>query len=429
MTEQEERAQILAGTDSIGNAVIDATSETVAAMATGAQPPAAQPPAAQPPAAQPPAAQPPAAQPPAAQPPVDELTLGFLDSIGKAPETVVRPPKEEVAPQVPVSDEELHAVEQQAQVDPRVGHAFSKYRIENKTLLEENEALKAKLQEESGSLSGEARVKISDEIAAKEARIKELEDLVGRVNLEASPSFKARYDGRVQSIISKLSQALTQFAAVDPAKAEATARGYLNATPEALTDALSDTSNVVAGMITNAWQETQGVLIERKAALDEWKNTSSAIEITGSAESTKAKIAARKTAAAAALREAAEGGCFVYTDNGTPETQQAAAKYRSAFAGFVQTATEDELIRKAADGFAAPTMQYIIREQARKIAALEQQMGTTAGMTELGVSPSNGMPEKVAPVTDRRFDNNNISELRESLVEDTVQQLQGSFRR
>jgi hypothetical protein len=406
MTEQEERAAILADDRTIDGVVADTTDAATIALASNAQPPAAQPPVV----------------------PVDDLTASFLKSIGKTPETPVKPPEGDEPARVPVSDEELSAVERQAQMDPRVGHAFSKYRVENKTLAEENEALKASLQEADGSLDGEARVKIADEIKAKETRIQELEELVGRVNLEASPAFKSRFDGRVQSVLSKLAQSLVQFASVDPDKAEEAAKGYLNATPEALTEALGDTSNVVAGMITNAWQETQGVLIERKSALDEWKNTSSALDVEGSAESTKAKITARKVAAEAALREAAEGGCFVYMDKGTPETKQAAEQYRGAFAGFVQSATEDELIRKAADGFAAPTMQYIIQEQARKIASMEGQMGAVVDASNLGVSPSRGAPPKPAPATDPRFDTDNMTELRDALVEDTVVEMQGMFR-
>lgn len=75
----------------------------------------------------------------------------------------------------------------------------------------------------------------------------------------------------------------------------------------------------------------------------------------------------------AALEAAAKVGSPVFNP-GDDETKKLSDEVAEAFRGFAQTATEEQLMHAAAEGFAAPVLYQAIEDQAATIAGLRQRL-------------------------------------------------------
>lgn len=324
--------------------------------------------------------------------PQADLTDGFLASIGAAiPQAA--PQVDSPAPADIVDASEVDAIEKASKLNSRIGHTFAKLRASEK----EARAKLVEMEARIGTETGAARDALQRQIEEKETMIKDLEERLGRVNLEASPAFQSKFDNRIKAIEGRLAKNLSQFAQVGDDKAAEAASALLKATPEALNERLSKLPPAVAGAVLNSWQDAHDVATERASALAEWRKTLTAVELEDRQTRTQGDIKQRRDVALKAIEDAAGTGCFVYSDIGTPESKEAVTKYREAFLGFVQTADHGELIRKAADGFAAPTLYRVIDLQKDRIRQLETELASRNGASVLPVSPSMGTPPPRVP--------------------------------
>ena len=306
-------------------------------------------------------------------------------------------------------------------------HAFAQLRADRKTLkaqlTEREQALAAK--DAELKRIGEERAKFAESIAAREKEVTELQEQIGKVNLEAAPQFREKFDGRLALIKTKLTSGLTSFGKSSPEEAAALADRLMNASPTEIAESLEKASPLVAGLVMNAWQDAQTVQAERTAAVSEWRKTSATLKLTEVQSNTQESVRQRQSLAEKALAEAS-ADCFVYRDVGTPESKQSAEQYRQAFQGFVQGASQEDLVRKAADGFAAPTLYRILQLQADRIRQLEAatSAGNNAGRIPIG-TPSNtqaaAAPTKAVP------EGMNVMEAAESAAARAVRVIQSSM--
>lgn len=322
-------------------------------------------------------------------PPLDPLVQGALSAFNAdlVPPPPAEPPAPESAPEPEMTPEEQEAVEEEARRNPQAGRVFARLRAEVKEArrrAEDAERARAEFQAQQEKL-GEERARFAKELEEKDRAVADLQERLGRVNLEASPKFQQKYDLRIQESIGRLANNLVKWGKVEQDKASQLATRLVRSTPDQLDAELSKVSPAIAGMVMSAWQDVQGISTERQAALQEWKKSMAALKIEETQNMTQEAIRQRQALAEKAVEEAAGSGCFVYRDIGTPESKAASKQYRDAFAGFVQNATQSELVRKAADGFAAPTLYQVIKLQADRIKQLEASAVSRRAVSELPV--------------------------------------------
>ena len=368
---------------------------------------------------QPPTAQPQAPVQPATEaPPVsDDLVTGALAALGARQEAAPTPPADDSA----VDPAEEEAILNASKTNAKLGHTFAKLRTDVKDYKQKVAALQTELAEKKDG--GEAQALLQQQIDEKNKALVDMEDRLGKVSLESSPAFQAKYDGRVGQVGQKLGQSLVQFANVEADKAPGVVREFLRSTPQQLDKKLEGLSPSIAGLVMNAWQEAHGIVAERDAAIKEWRKTSAATEMESHNSQTQENIKARQDAALAALDDAAGNGCFVYKDIGTPESKKSSENYRNAFQGFVQTAEHKELVRKAADGFAAPALYKVIDMQSSRIKEL---MGMLRGESTESQMPISGHFEEAAPPPRRvEAPTGTARELRDNAAARAAQALKG----
>ena len=361
-------------------------------------------------------------------PATDDLVAASLRAMGIDPGEQPAPrAAEEAAIADPLSEAEAAAAEASVRGDVKTGHAFAKLRASEREARVKFAELKAKYDEalKSGTITGAEKAEFAKAVEERDAVIKQLEEQVGRVNLEASPAFREKYDGKIARIGSRLTDSLVQFAKVEQDKAASVARALLSASPEQLDAQLAGLQPSVAGIVMGAWQEARELMTAKGAALAEWRKVALAEEHERARMQTEGDIRKRKEVAQAAVDGAAEAGCFVYRDLGTPETREAAGKFRDAFAGFVQTADHAALVRKAADGFAAPVLYNIIDRQKARIQELEAAIGNRNEVSTLPISGGGGgdMRPPAAP----RVDSRPASAQRDAIALDAARLLKAAF--
>jgi len=365
-----------------GNETVHAAGDIARDMVVGnlasLQTPAGAPPA--PPAAPaaPPATPPvavPVATPPAGTPPAVAGTppaaLGSLsDRFTKPPEEIAaaktaagQPPAAPAAPEPPAP--ELEGAPDKAR------HAFARLRTERNQferdlqakakLLSDVEIARDQLAQEKVTLLADRDKAIQDRDA--------LQDRLGRISLAESPAFQQKYTQKETEIEARLASALVKFGRVTPEAAPAKARDLLRAPTDALTGLTKDMQPTVQGAVMMLASEFADINTQKTLELDNWRKTSAAMGMEAVRENTIRSAEQRRSWADAAIDAARKIGnpVFAATDaEGVKLAESAAA----AFQGFVQTATEEQLTRAAAEGFVAPLLYDTI---AQLTMALQQQ--------------------------------------------------------
>lgn len=365
-------AQPQAPAPQVGQIVIPQPVNTVQVPPQMLQPQAPQPQAPQ--APQP--AQPPA-QPPA-RPPVDLSKIA--DRFSKLPEAP--------APAAPASVDtipEAPAVGPDGKPDAKAAHAYAQLRSTAKRYEKEIvPALEqAKAAETVARQAAEAKVTaILAEKEKLEADKQGLIEKVGRLSLVESPQFQEKYGVRESAIRSKLAAALSSIQRVEPAQAEAMASRLLKASsdPETLGQLIADFHPRAAGAVEFAAQEFAALDQERGQELSNWRQSGLASGVQEAREAVIRSAEDRRKMAVDALEFArAAGNPFMAFDPADAEAATQAAGLGDAFQGFVQTASEEQLVKAAAEGFTAPLLYAQIEQQRTEIEALQSQIQSFRG--------------------------------------------------
>jgi hypothetical protein len=305
----------------------------------------------------------------------------------KAPEQqpVVPSVTEPLPPEEPPGD---------PRVDPRAAHAYAQLRSENakfkRELIPSLEAAKKTAEDANTALAAKL-VKIEEEKRASDAEKTTLLERLGQVSLTESPQFREKYGSRELLITNKLTGALTKFAGLTPEQAQQFAQsvGQLN-TPEDIAAATADMHPSVAGAVLLAAQELGALDEERRMEVSNWRQSLAASEVTGAREAVVRNAAERSRLAEDALEFAKQLGSPVYASP-DPEDAEIARETSDNFRAFAQTATEQELLRAAAEGFSAPVLYKAIEMRDGVIEDLRQQLQ--------GYRHASGMPVRSPSVT------------------------------
>ena len=318
--------------------------------------------------AQPAAAVPaPAPAPAPAKPAVDPSALagryGKKDPAA-APE---RPPSVDTLPETPPEGD-------------KAGHTWAALRSAAKRF--EKEIVPALERDKAAEAAArkEAEDKVAAILAEKERLAQEKDQLlekVGQLSLTESPKFKEKYGTREAEIRAKLAKTLAQTQRAEPGQADALAGKLLAlaSDPAALAQALDDLHPRAVGAVDFAVQEWAALDQERRQELADWRQTGLASGIEASREAVIQSAEERRRLSESAIGFARRAGNPVLTaDAADPESAARVAEIESAFHGFMQSASQDQLSQAAAEGFVAPFLYARITEQDGEIASLQEQL-------------------------------------------------------
>lgn len=307
-----------------------------------------------------------------------------------------QPPPEQVAP---VTDSVLEAAKAPEAGQPpekKEGYAWAKLRTEAKAA----ETAAAKYQTEAAQAREEAKraseekAQLAAELETRKQRELELVEKVGRLSLAESPDFQQKYDLRMAEVQTKLSKALVKFAGTDEKDAAAQARQIMESDPKKLPDILSDLNPGVAGMILGYTSEAAAIDEARTQELSNWRQTGAAASVGEARRSVVEQAESRRKMSAEAVEAAKALGNPVYTAE-DPRVREVAAAIEQEFHGFVQTATEEQLIRAASEGYTAPYLYDVLNQQQAEITELKNLLAgrTRAANPPLFASPAFAQPQ------------------------------------
>lgn len=372
------------------------------------------------PSTQPPAQPPqPAVQPgqPAPLPADVKSKLGNRFS-GESTEPIFKPVEAPLPPAEPPPTEE-----------PPVGttpqaHAFAQLRSENarykREILPAAEAAKKAAEEAKAAAEGKVAAILAEKTALEQEKTSLLEQL-GRVSLTESPQFKEKYGSKELTITQKLTGALQKFAGMTPeqsAEFASQVRQSVNDV-DGLTRATSELHPAVAGAAMIAAQEYAAIEEEMKQEVTNWRQTSAATSVQQSRQAVVQSAEERKRLADEGIEFAKRQGnpVFASTD---PEEAAEVADVMDAFHGFIQSATEGELVKAASEGFTAPFLYQRLAQKEQEIAELHQQLHGFRQAVGIPVGPTQfqqAQPRPAAPVANA---NETTEEIAFRFAADTV---------
>lgn len=326
---------------------------------------------------------------------VDPTAIAARFTNPQAPQPPAQAPVEASKPQDPEPDP-AQFVTADGRPDKQA-HAFAKLRYEAKQF-ERQAADSKRLADEAAAERTRLATENSAIVEAKASAERERDELrerLGKISLSESPQFQEKYGGREATLEARLAKGLTKYAGVtDPAQALAKARDMLRASPERLQGLVDDMHPSVQGMALLAASEFAALDEERQQELANWRQTSAALGVQEARAGAVRSIEERRRMADAALTAAATVGNPVFAAS-DPEAKAVGDQVAEAFRGFAQTATEEQLMHAAAEGFAAPVLYQTIEDQATQIAELSVRIAAFDRARSVPMSPFHAPPPAV----------------------------------
>ena len=280
----------------------------------------------------------------------------------------------------------------------KAAHAFAKLRHENTQLSRQMAEQKAKLDEETATRTQLAKERA--DIQADRDRVAQdrdaLQERLGKVSLAESPEFQRKYSTREAELQGKLSSALVKFAGVDQAQALVKAREMLTAEPSALQELVKDLHPHLQGAVVMASAEYATINEQKTQELNDWRKNSAALNVESARTDVIRSVEQRRKWAETALDAARTLGNPLY-NAADPADVQTATAVSEAFRGFAQTATEEQLLRAAAEGFSAPVLYETISQQSQMIQDLTNRLAAFDRARSVPMFPANIQPPAPVP--------------------------------
>jgi hypothetical protein len=330
---------------------------------------------------------------PAAPAPVD---ISKLADRFTAPPGQATPPAAPPAPPADVPPPDPAAFRNADGTPDKGAYAFAQLRHNNSVLTRQVRAA-----DERAAAAETARQTLAQQHSEVVAQLQQatkdkadLQEKVGRLSLEESPEFQARYTAKAGELQAQVAQLLVRFSGSDPQKAETRAKELLALPTDRLAEAVADLHPSVQGAVTLAASNAAALAEQRALELKNWRQTAAAIGVEAARTEVLRTAEDRRRIATEALAAARAAGNPLFTTSDAAGVQQA-QELETAFQGFMQIATPEQLARAAAEGFGAPLLYQTIGEQQERIVALEAQVRAYTQARNVPMFPS--FP--TAPVT------------------------------
>lgn len=353
-----------------------------------------------------------AAQPQQPQPQQPASTAPAALSLSAAPVTSDTVAGQFAAPKVaePAAEPDASAAAQPAaestEAQPPEGfndqqaHAWAALRAQARQareaarrLQQENEGLRR----QSEAIAAE-KAKLAEAARAKEDKVHELEEHVGKVDLSQSPEFKARYDKPLESIYSEIGSLIHDNAAnadgapLEGAELQAAVERVATSDDAGFQSTVQSLPQEVQGALLLERQKINRISVERENALADWRKTRSGLE-QSSVEQQVLESSRRRS-------EQAEKAIEAVTKL-TPPDQRIpvlsipffADDVKNTIEGFkarMQTATDDELALAACRGAFVPVLQRALAKALEEKRQVEDAYYSIRGAVRPPVYPTAG---------------------------------------
>jgi hypothetical protein len=362
-----------------------------AAPAETPAPAADTPPAAPPAPAAAPAETPAWPPPPSAPPKQFDATAVAARFTGMAPE-----PAAVESPPAPAADPGIPEAPPAAQGKPPTqAELFTWAKLRTEATSYHRKATEAEAAAETAKAESkrlaEEKAQVAAEKLESDRRVTELTEKIGKLSLAESPDFKAKYDLKRAELSSELSAALVKFAKVPPDQADGESARLLSADPAALADMVADLNPAVGGMIMAISNRVGGIDAARDRELANWRESSAATGYEAARRTVVETAETRSVFADKALALAKSYGNPVFTAT-DPQAKANAEALEQAFRGFVQTATEEQLVAAAAEGFSSAQLYDAFNALAAENEQLRNQI---AGRSRAALPPVFAAPPYV----------------------------------
>ena len=275
------------------------------------------------------------------------------------------------------------------------------------------------------------RSRFADEIKAREDRIAELEDRVGKLDLESNAAFQEQYDRPISGLVDQVSAVLSESAEIPQDKLEEVATNILTADDAAFNRMVAKLPAAVQGSFLDKRVQFARLDAAREHALQEWRSTQDGTQTVAEQERVAERAVRRRELAQSAID---------YTTKMLPPDERPAvlsestyaddvASVNRQFADFMQVAKEQDLSRAAYQGFLVPVMQ---RQLAYMTDAMTKWRDYAYALRGAGAPPASPMrvvgasaPVAMPPVEPKVVDGQNFG----TTVQNTVEGLLSRFSR
>lgn len=349
-----------------------------------------------------PDAPPPAPAPAEPTPPANTDAMALLDkALGLPPVATVAPNQ----PAEPSDPEEV--VPTEVQKDPRAAHAWAK---------KDSAAKEAARQAREALAAKETAERRVQELEAKatelENKSKGLEETLGKVSLEADPNFQTKYDGEIERMRTRLSDAFKEYAGADPADAAKWSKALLSVNQSECTE-LMDKMRIppfLQGVVISTRMDVSKVLTKRSEELTNWKSSQTAYKELQAREFASTMVANREKFASTAVEKLRAGGNWMLEPGASPEQADIAARRKAAIVSTIKAANDEQIVELAADGLTAPAYRALAGQLASRVQELEAQIRGMGNMSPSVRSapvnpqaPANPNVNKSSPISPSDF--------------------------
>ena len=312
--------------------------------------------------------QPAPAPAPAPEPPVPPPPVSIADRYA-APDPNAQP----VVPTLPdiPPQEDIRLPENTAE---NVGHAFAAARAEAKKYRQMAEEFKAQVEKVRADYESYAQREsaLAEKLTAEQNRAHDLEEKIGKMDLEQSPAFKAKYDAPISAIREEIAKTLVANGYQQTQADELSKQVVLaeNAAAVAALPGVSELPSTVQGMLMYKFNESDGLWAQRNQALSEWRATQQGLQQTTVREDAVVSAQHRAELAATGLdRISKVVPQFIWNDPEFVKLRDTEVEKVKAWYG---QAGEDQLAAAAVEGaLVAPFAYRLVEGLGQKIVELQ----------------------------------------------------------
>lgn len=334
------------------------------------------------PAAPAPTVTPPAQTPPAAPAPSSAADLNLSDRYAK-PDPNAQP---EVPTLEPVPDQQdIRLPENTAE---NVGHAFAMARAETKKFRDLAEQYRQQVEQVKADYANYAQreTAITEKLTAAENRSRDLEEQIGKLDLERSPAFRSKFDEPIAQKQASLASDLVGCGVPQP-EADQLAEQIITAKDhQSVQELVATLSPQAQGVAFIRFNEADALFAQRENALNEWRQTTAGLEQVATREGIVSDAQHRNEMSTLGLeRVASVVPQNIWTD---PEFVAYRDQVVEKVKAWYGQAPEDQIASAAIEGaLVAPYAYQVIQQLGETIVKLRTQLDAKSRISSPPVSP------------------------------------------
>ena len=320
---------------------------------------------------------------PPAPAPAPAPTAFDINSRYAAPDPDAKPVVPELAEVPP--QEDIRIPENTAE---NVGHAFAASRAEARRFRQMAEDYRGQVEKvrKDYETFAQRESALAEKLTESQKQVAELEDRLGKMDLEQAPAFREKYDAPIRDIQAQLARTL-QENGFSPDEADDRARQIVLAEDAQSVQALlSELPDVVKGMAMYKFQEADALFAQRAQALNEWRATQTGLEQVSHREDAVISAQRRNDLVTEGLRrvEAVVPG-NIWTD---PEFARYRAEQEDKVKAWYGNAPEDQIAAAAVEGaFVAPYLYRMVDGLMNTVVQLKEQLSAGRRLRNPPASP------------------------------------------